>query len=39
MKIFKYLAVGLLLVAGLNSCGSDYLNTQDREHLDPDAAG
>lgn len=38
MKAFKYIALGLLAVAGLNSCGSDYLDTENTETLSAEAA-
>lgn len=37
MKIFKYIGIGLLTVAGLTSCSSDYLDTKYTETLDSDA--
>ena len=38
MKALKYMALGLLTVAGLNSCSSDYLETESRETLSATAA-
>ena len=37
MKAIKYLTLGLLLTAGLASCGDDYFDTKDRSVLEPDA--
>ena len=37
MKIFKYMAAGLVAL-GLSACGSDYLEIDDKEYLDADAA-
>ena len=37
MKAIKYLSVALLLAAGLASCGGDYLDTEDRTALEPEA--
>ena len=37
MKVLKYMAAGLLAL-GLSACSSDYLDIEDREYLDSDAA-
>lgn len=37
MKTLKYLSISVLLAAGLVSCGGDYLDTEDRKALEPDA--
>lgn len=37
MKTLKYLSISVLLAAGLVSCGGDYLDTEDRTALEPDA--
>lgn len=40
MKLLKYLSLGALLVAGLSSCSSDYLeDTEDKRTLDAETAG
>ncbi|MEG2126890.1 MAG: RagB/SusD family nutrient uptake outer membrane protein [Bacteroides sp.] len=38
MKFIKYIAVGVIALMGLSSCGSDYLDTEYTEYLDSDAA-
>lgn len=39
MKNIKNLVIGLLIVTGFSACSSDYLDTEDHEYLDSDAAG
>lgn len=39
MKFLKYIAAGLVAVAGLASCSDSYLDTEYTEYLDEEAAG
>lgn len=38
MKIFKYIVVGAISLTGLNSCSSDFLDTEDTKYLGEEEA-